>query len=98
MAIKIIRFSNGDEIIGDADVVSTDSIDIKNPASIGMVPGQIQGQASLGFAPFMPYAENKTFSFNINMVMTIADPKQELINEYNRIFGSGIVVAKNFKV
>lgn len=51
-----------------------------------------EGAMSVGFAPFMPYAEG-TISLNHSAIASTSYPKQELADEYNRIFGSGIVIA-----
>lgn len=92
MSIKIIRFINGDEIIGDCKQDSPEFITVKDVAQIMMVPSQVQGQANMGLAPFMPYSKSKSFDFNFNVVMTMAEPVEELYNQYNKIFGSGIVI------
>lgn len=50
------------------------------------------GTMSVGFAPYMPYADG-TISLNHSAIASTGYPKQDLANEYNRIFGSGIVIA-----
>lgn len=91
MAIKIIRFNNGEEIIGDMKT-NGDYITCINPAQIVMVPSQIQGQTSMALAPFMPYTKTKSFEFHVNNIMTFAEPIEQLYNQYNQIFGSGLIV------
>jgi hypothetical protein len=51
-----------------------------------------EGAMSVGFAPFMPYADG-TISLNHTAISANGYPKQDLADEYNRIFGSGIVIA-----
>jgi hypothetical protein len=51
-----------------------------------------EGAMSVGFAPFMPYADG-TISLNHSAIASNGYPKQDLADEYNRIFGSGIVIA-----
>jgi hypothetical protein len=51
-----------------------------------------EGAMSVGFAPFMPYAEG-SISLNHSAIASNSYPKQDLADEYNRIFGSGIVIA-----
>jgi len=51
-----------------------------------------EGAMTVGFAPYMPYAEG-TISINHSAVASTGYPKQDLADEYNRIFGSGIVIA-----
>ena len=51
-----------------------------------------EGAMSVGFAPFMPYAED-SISINHSAIASTGYPKQDIADEYNRIFGSGIVIA-----
>jgi hypothetical protein len=46
----------------------------------------------VGIAPYMPYAEGKV-TIRITAIAAEADADQKLVNEYNRLFGSGIVIA-----
>jgi hypothetical protein len=40
----------------------------------------------------MPYAEGK-ISIRTTAIAAEGEPDQKLVNEYNRLFGSGIVIA-----
>jgi len=91
MAIKIVKFINGEELIGEAKQ-NSDYITMSDVAQIIMVPGKVEGQAGMALAPYMQYAKSKSFDFHVNNIMTMADPVDELYNQYNRIFGSGIVL------
>ena len=51
-----------------------------------------EGAMTVGFAPYMPYVDG-TISLNHSAVASTGYPKQDLADEYNRIFGSGIVIA-----
>lgn len=90
MNVKVFKMINGEEIIGEV-IKSFDAFyEVKNPAQIMLQ--RTEGGMGVGIAPYMPYATG-----NINLYGTAisADciPDQNLINEYNRIFGSGIQVA-----
>jgi hypothetical protein len=50
------------------------------------------GGVGVGIAPYMPYAEGK-ISIRTTAIAAEGDPDQKLVNEYNRLFGSGIVIA-----
>lgn len=50
------------------------------------------GKMSVGFAPFMPYANDKSIKLNPSSIASEADPKDQILGEYNRIF-SNIVIA-----
>jgi len=51
-----------------------------------------EGAMTVGFAPFMPYAEG-SISINHSAIASTGYPKQDIADEYNRIFGAGIVIA-----
>jgi len=89
--IKIVRFINGDELIGSYIEGTDDKFSMRDIAVIHMMPGQ-GGQVNLGLLPFAPYAEELTLDFKHSTVTTIFTPNRELLNNYNRLFGSGLVV------
>lgn len=88
--VKVFKMINGEEII--AEVVNTfdKTIELKNPAQI--VLQRTETGMGVAIAPYMPYA-----SGNINLHRTAiasdCEPDVNLVNEYNKIFGSGIQIA-----
>lgn len=94
MNIRALKLVSGEDIIG---VVSNTehNITIENPIRLMMVPmSNPQSQPSFGFAPFPVYATGSTnFKLTISKSHIIFDiePDQEFINQYNSIFGTGIV-------
>ena len=91
MTIKCIRISTGEDIIGDVSTTAN-GIVIKNPAQITIQSGA-DGRVGAAFLPFLPFAESNTATFYTHGVIGECDIDIHLQNEYNRIFGSGIVVA-----
>jgi len=90
MIVKVYKMINGEEIIGQELKADSTNYEIKAPAQI--VLQQTEKGMGVAIAPYMPYA-----SGNINLYYTAiaaeCTPDQNMINEYNRIFGSGIQVA-----
>lgn len=88
MATKIARLTTGEEIISDFSE-NGDTVSFKNPAML--IPA---GNGQLAFLPWMMYAEleNNTVTISSEHVMFVAPPKKELMNEYNKTIGSGLVV------
>lgn len=88
--VRVFKMINGEEIIGS--IVSTDSskYEVKNPAQI--VLQRTETGMGVAIAPYMPYADG-----NINLYQTAiasdCNPDINLVNEYNKIFGSGIQIA-----
>ena len=60
---------------------------ITNP--VIMVP---IAKAQLGFQPWIPYAEEEEVPLKEQHIVTVLTPDNKLQNEYNRVYGSGLVV------
>lgn len=92
--IKCIRLPAGEELIGEVVNETETLITIKTPASVLLVPGQASGsQFSIGLLPWLPYSDDDKFDISKDKVITIHAPSLDLINNYNRLFGSGIQIA-----
>ena len=89
--VKIIRLTTGEEILCKAEKTDT-GWTAKKAALI--VP---TGAGSIGLMGWMPYT--KTYKDGIEIkdehVMFVSAPEEDLYNEYNSAFGSGLVVAKS---
>ena len=79
-------------MVADIDI-NTDAVTLENPAMIMPVgnPGA-DGQVQMGFGPWVPFAKSKTFEVPREHVVFIADPADDIVNNYRQMFGSGIVV------
>ena len=89
--IKLIKFTSGEEIIGNILDSKVEAYTIKD--GVTLVYHQTkEGTVSVGFSPFMPYSTGNIDVQKVS-IAAVADVKQELLNEYNRIYGSGIVLA-----
>lgn len=91
--IICLKLASGEEVIGKLVEQSDNSIKLKDIASIVMMPGGGGGQVGLGLMPFLPYADDKAIDFNKKFVMVEFDPGVDMLNNYNRMFGSGIQIA-----
>lgn len=81
---------SGEELI--AEVVKSNDVEysLKNPSTI--VLQQTQQGVGVGLAPYMPYSSGLVF-LNRRAIASEAEPDTNMVNEYNRIFGSGIQIA-----
>ena len=84
MNIKVVRLISGEELIGDWN---EETNIITNP--VIMVP---VSKAQLGFSPWIPYVEEEEVLLKEQHIVTILTPDNKLQNEYNRIYGSGLIV------
>ena len=84
MNIKIIRLVSSEELIGDWN---EETKTIINP--VVMVP---IAKAQLAFQPWIPYSEEEEMTFKEQHIVVVLTPDNKLQNEYNRVFGSGLIV------
>jgi len=84
MNIKIVRIVSGEELIGDWNE-KTNTI----TSPVVMVP---VAKDQLGFQPWIPYSEDEAMTFKDQHIVVVLTPDTKLQNEYNRVFGSGLLV------
>jgi hypothetical protein len=90
MNIKVLRMVTAEELIGDWN---EEKISIINP--VVMVP---VSKDKIGFQPWITLSDEEEISLKDQHIMAIVTPDIKLQNEYNRVFGSGLVVPENDKI
>lgn len=94
MKILTLKLVTGEEILGEIESESETEFVVCNPVGIAIVRGK-DGQPNVGFAPFPLHAEQKTgttVALNKKNVVYSYTPAEDFVNNYNQIFGSGIVL------
>jgi len=93
--IKLITFKSGQTILGDVTEF-TGYVEIKEPVQV--INQQSQNGPMLGFIPFLDYSIefSKGIPFMLEDILVTTSPIRELVNQYNKIFGSGIEVVSSF--
>ena len=84
MNVKIVKMISGEELIGEYN--ETTNV-INNP--VVMIP---VSKEKIAFQPWVPYSEDKEFKLKESMILVVATPSKLITNEFNRVYGSGIVV------
>jgi len=84
MNVKIIRLISGEELIGDWN---KETNTVTGP--VVMIP---VGKDQLGFQPWVPYAEDEKIILKEQHIVVVLTPDNKLQNEYNRVYGSGLVM------
>ena len=84
MNIKVVRLTTTEELIGDWD---QEKNIITSP--VVMIP---VSKDKIGFQPWIPLADEKEISLKEEHIMTVLTPDIKLQNEYNRVFGSCLVI------
>ena len=87
--IKVFKLISGEELIGKVEVTGM-GYTIEAPATILMQ--QTKDGVGLALMPYMPYTEGKVKLFS-QCIATEGEPSKKMVNEYNRLFGSGIEIA-----
>ncbi len=94
MAVKLVRLKSGEDIIADIMAESAEIVKIKNPAMLMPMSDGRGNQVQVGLAPWMPFSEAKEFELPRDWVLLTTEPAQDIVNNYNQVFGTGIVVPK----
>ena len=83
MTVKLIRMWSGEDVIADLVEDEGNYITIENP--IVAVPSHQQGQ--IAFAPWSPLIKKDKIEVTRKYLVYIADPQEEIIEQYNSMFG-----------
>jgi hypothetical protein len=92
MAVKVYKLINGEDIIAEIEKDTLTEIVLKNPAAI-IVQQTADGRVGASFAPYAPFAKDNTVTIYKTAIAGNMEVDVKLVNEYSRIFGSGIMIA-----
>lgn len=91
MSIKAIKLISGEDVIFTLVKEEADRFTIKSPAVVVMQRTE-DGKYGVGLQPYAPLAEGNIELYKSALSASF-DVNVQIENEYNRIFGSGIVIA-----
>ena len=83
MTVKLIRMWSGEDVIADIVEETTDTIVITDP--IVAVPSPQQG--NIAFAPWSPLLQKDKIEVTKKYVVYEGNPQEEIIEQYNTMFG-----------
>ena len=83
MTVHLIRMLSGEDVIADIVEDKGDSIVITDP--IVAVPAQEQGR--IAFAPWSPLLEKDKIEITKKYLVYIGNPQEQIIEQYNTMFG-----------
>jgi len=90
MNIKVLRLVTAEELIGEWN---QEKSSILNP--VVMVP---VAKDKIGFQPWITLGGDEEIFLKDQHIMAIVTPDKKLQNEYNRVFGSGLIVPEDDKI
>ena len=89
----ITRLITGEEILGEICPESNFTCYvIKNPTSIAAARNPKTDNVDIHMGPWLPLSAEKTVKINSSVVACQYPPVTEILNKYNTLFGSGIVI------
>jgi hypothetical protein len=88
--IVIFKLVSGEEMIGEVFDLNDKTIVVKNSAVV-MLQRTEQGMG-VALMPYMPYCEGNIKFFK-DAIVAEGEPSPNMVNEYNRLYGSGIQIA-----
>ena len=90
--IKLLRLKSGEDIVTDIVGENSEFLIVKNPAMLMPVGDGRGGSVQIGLTAWMPFSEAKDFEVPRDWILITTEPAQDIVNNYNQVFGSGIVV------
>lgn len=89
--IKSVRLVTGEDVVCDLTINNEVAI-LKNPVQLMAIPSRSGGQPSFGFMPFPLMSNDKEVNIKLSHIVFTCDVAEDFLNQYNAVFGSGIVV------
>ena len=83
MNVKLIKMWSGEDVVADLVKETDDSVTIANP--IVAVPSQQEGR--IAFAPWSPLLQKDKLEVTKKYIVYIGDPQEEIIEQFNKMFG-----------
>ena len=92
--IRILKLGTGEEIIGDSSEAHGE-ITVKKPCYIQIVPSRADPeQPAMALMPYAAYTKDHKVVIDISSIVWSEEPLIELYNQYNSLFGTGLVIPK----
>jgi hypothetical protein len=94
MTVRTFRTINGDVLIAKEDTTvgaEVDVLHLENPAII-FLKSTADGKTDGVMAPYMPFSKDGRVKLAKSYIAAECDPAEKLVNEYNRLFGSGLEI------
>ena len=95
MSITVTRLFTGEELLGEVTVVDSTSIRIDNPTLIAAMRNPQTGNVDVHMAPFIPLSSQTHVTIKTQNILCQYEPVVEVVNKYNTMFGSGIILPTN---
>jgi hypothetical protein len=91
----ITRLLTGEEILGELTIIDNSSVRVDNPTLVAAMRNPQSGNIDVHMAPFMPLSSQTHVLIRTENVLCQYEPVTEVVNKYNTLFGSGIIIPTN---
>lgn len=93
--VKVIRLITGEELMGKFVDETESAFEVGGLVTIHHTQSQNNPESTTIFlSPFAHLSKDKKLNLNKSHVLCTYEPIVELLNKYNSIFGSGIILPK----
>lgn len=92
MGVKAFKLITGEDVIADVIADFDNVLVAKNPAVVIMQRSE-DGRIGVGLQPYVPFAKDGKLEFYKHALSATFEVETQMVNEYNRIFGNGIIIA-----
>jgi hypothetical protein len=95
MTIKVIKLVTGEEVIGDMKPSGPhdDRITVDKPCAVMLVSSKsTPDQHSMALIPYAAYTADHSIEIYKKSIVWTAELADDVLNQYNSIFGSGIQI------
>ena len=91
--IKLVKLATGEELIGDVSEEGSSFV-IKHPCLLQLVPSRSnQNEPTMAMFPYAVNTKDHEIKVASIFVVWSSEPVKELYNQYNSVFGTGIVMS-----
>jgi hypothetical protein len=96
MDTLVIRLITGEELLGKKLSETDDCVVLENIVIVHQAPSQNNADAATIYLyPFAQLSNSKKISIRKSVMVCSYEPIVELLNKYNSVFGSGIILSKS---
>ena len=92
--VKILKFMSGEEVVGQITKSPEGSlITMKKPCAIMLIGSKSSpDQHSMALIPYAAYTNGHTIKIKESSVIWEAELQEDVYNQYNMLFGTGIQI------
>jgi hypothetical protein len=87
------RLISGEHVIGELKSETKSGVEVKNAVTIDLYQTQ-NGGVGVNLTPMKYFSEDKDVILKHDHIMFDFSLKTDILNEYNKVFGSGLIVPK----